>query len=85
MASTAVILTVVLLMGICTWVGISYLELEDAIDANQHLTQAMGRRFDENADAVKRQIDFVTLDGVLEEQLALWRQGVLPEMDLRKH
>ena len=83
MASTAVILTVVLLMGICTWVGISYLELEDAIDANQHLTQAMGRRYDENADAVKRQIDFVTLDGVLEEQLALWRLAVLAEMDLK--
>ena len=70
-------------MGFCTWVGISCLELDDALDANQRLAQAMGRRFDENADAVKRQIDFVTLDGTLEQKLAQWRQGGLLEKELK--
>lgn len=83
LASTAIILTVVVLMGFCTWVGISCLELDDALDANQRLAQAMGRRFDENADAVKRQIDFVTLDGTLEQKLAQWRQGGLLEKELK--
>lgn len=65
--SAVVIVLLVLLIGYIA-VGRAYwLEYQKAIQTNQILVQIMSDRFEENSEAFVHQIDFVTLDGEIQE------------------
>lgn len=79
----ALILVLLVLMGASMYVIISKTELRSAVYSIQSLTRAMGERLDENSEAFKLQINFVTLDGTIADNLKLLEQGTILAKDLR--
>lgn len=79
----ALLMVLLVLMGASMYVMISKTELKNAVYSIQALTRAMGERLDENSEAFKQQIDFVTLDGVIADNLELLDQGTILAKDLR--
>ncbi len=79
----ALLIVLLVLMGASMYVMISKTELKSAVYSIQALTRAMGDRLDENSEAFKQQIDFVTLDGTIGDNLKLLDQGTILAKDLR--
>lgn len=79
----ALIIVLLVLMGASMYVMISKTELKSAVSSMRTLTRAMGDRMDENSEAFKLQIDFVTLDGTIADNLKLLDQGTILAKDLR--
>ena len=68
--SAAVIVLLVLLIGYIAVGQACRLEYQKAIQNNQILVQIMSDRFEENSEAFVHQIDFVTLDGEIQDLVA---------------
>lgn len=81
MIASAIVLLV--LMGISMYAIIARTELRNAVSSIRSLTRVMGERLDENSDAFKMQIDFVTLDGTIVDKLKLLNQEDILTKDLR--
>lgn len=79
----ALIIMLLVLMGASMYVMISKTELKSAVYSIRSLTRAMGERLDESSEAFKLQIDFVTLDGEIADNLKLLEQGSILAKDLR--
>ena len=75
--SAAVIVCLFLLIGYFAIRRACDIEYETAIRNNQRLVQTMSDRFNENSEAFVHQIDFVTLDGKLQDLITnLYKPGV---------
>ena len=65
--STAVLVLLVLTIGFAMIYQVSMTEYQNAVESNQILTQTMSDQFNDNSKAFIHQIDFVTLDGEIQD------------------
>lgn len=67
--TTAAMVLLVLTIGVAMIYQVSVMEYRDAVETNQILTQAMSNHFNGNSEAFVHQIDFVTLDGEIQDRI----------------
>lgn len=74
LSSAIVIFMMALLIELCVYTVVSTMQLNDAIQLNNQLTQTMGQSFDTSVEAFKQQINFVTMNQELQQALKTGRQ-----------
>lgn len=67
--TTAAMVLLVLTIGVAMIFQVSVMEYRNAVESNQILTQAMSDHFNGNSEAFIHQIDFVTLDGEIQDRV----------------
>lgn len=65
--SAAALVLLVLTIGFAVIYQVSMMEYQNAVESNQILTKAMSDHFNDNSKAFVHQIDFVTLDGEIQD------------------
>lgn len=79
----AIVILLLFFMGGSMYVITSEIEFNKAVSSIRSLTTAMGERMEESSNAFKQQINFVTLDGMIADDIKRLDKGELLPIDVR--